>query len=83
MKKHRYDSIVEGVGLDRITANFDEAMIDEAECVNDQGTLGPLFIFTAFVHLFLLCLLIIALFLLLQMTSCIFISLYLNSYHYL
>ena len=29
VKKHRYDSIVEGVGLDRITANFDRAVIDD------------------------------------------------------
>ena len=65
VKKHRYDSIVEGVGLDRITANFDEAMIDEAECINDQGILGPLFTITAFIHLFLPFSLIIVLSLLL------------------
>lgn len=35
-RKHRYDSIVEGVGLDRITANFDKALIDSAESVSDQ-----------------------------------------------
>lgn len=36
IKKHRYDSIVEGVGLDRITANFDRAKIDSAVTVADQ-----------------------------------------------
>jgi cysteine synthase A len=36
VKKHRYDSIVEGVGLDRVTANFNRAMIDDAELVTDQ-----------------------------------------------
>jgi len=36
IKKHRYDSIVEGVGLDRITANFDRAKIDTATAVTDQ-----------------------------------------------
>ena len=36
IKKHRYDSIIEGVGLDRITANFDRAKIDSATMVTDQ-----------------------------------------------
>ena len=36
VKKHRYDSIVEGVGLDRLTANFNLALIDDAERINDQ-----------------------------------------------
>ena len=36
LRKHRYDTIVEGVGLDRITANFDAADIDSAEMVSDQ-----------------------------------------------
>jgi cysteine synthase A len=36
MKKHRYDSIVEGVGLDRVTANFSKALVDSGECVPDQ-----------------------------------------------
>ncbi len=35
-RKHRYDTIVEGVGLDRITANFDQALIHSAESVSDQ-----------------------------------------------
>ena len=41
IKKHRYDSIVEGVGLDRVTANFSQALdsIDSAECVPDQEIL--------------------------------------------
>jgi cysteine synthase A len=36
IRKHRYDSIVEGVGLDRLTANFKEALIDDAYQINDQ-----------------------------------------------
>lgn len=36
LKRHRYDSIVEGVGLDRVTANFKQAIISEAVCVSDQ-----------------------------------------------
>ena len=36
LRKHRYDTLVEGVGLDRITANFDAADIDSAETVSDQ-----------------------------------------------
>ena len=39
IKKHRYDSIVEGVGLDRITKNFNLAMIDNAYSVTDQEVL--------------------------------------------
>ena len=39
IKKHRYDSIVEGVGLDRVTRNFSSAIIDSAECVSDQEML--------------------------------------------
>ncbi len=35
-KKHRYDTIVEGVGLDRVTANFQNAQIDFAERITDQ-----------------------------------------------
>lgn len=36
IRKHRYDSIVEGVGLDRITRNFDAALIDTGVRVTDQ-----------------------------------------------
>lgn len=36
IRKHRYDSIVEGVGLDRITQNFNEALIDSAFKIEDQ-----------------------------------------------
>jgi cysteine synthase len=39
IKKHRYDSIVEGVGLDRITKNFNLAVIDDAYSVTDQEVL--------------------------------------------
>lgn len=36
VKKHRYDSIAEGIGLDRLTNNFKEALIDDSELVHDQ-----------------------------------------------
>ena len=36
VRKHRYDSIVEGVGLDRVTENFKKAVIDSAEKIMDQ-----------------------------------------------
>ena len=39
IKKHRYDSIVEGVGLDRITKNFDMGMIDDGFTSDDQEIL--------------------------------------------
>lgn len=39
VRKHRYDSIVEGVGLDRITANFEQAVIDDAYQIADQELL--------------------------------------------
>lgn len=39
LRRHRYDSIVEGVGLDRVTQNFEEALIDDAYCVSDQQIL--------------------------------------------
>lgn len=38
-RRHRYDSIVEGVGLDRLTANFSAATIDSAYQVADQELL--------------------------------------------
>lgn len=40
IRKHRYDSIVEGVGLDRVTKNFELALIDDAETVSDQEVLN-------------------------------------------
>jgi cysteine synthase A len=39
LRRHRYDSLVEGVGLDRVTANFERASIDTAVRVSDQDTL--------------------------------------------
>ena len=39
LRKHRYDSIVEGIGLDRLTENFQLAMIDSSEKVSDQEAL--------------------------------------------
>lgn len=40
IKKHRYDSIVEGVGLDRITKNFQKAIIDSGYTISDQEILN-------------------------------------------
>jgi cysteine synthase len=39
MKRHRYDTIVEGIGLDRVTKNFELALIDSAVRVEDQESL--------------------------------------------
>lgn len=36
LRKHRYDSIVEGVGLDRLTSNFSKAIIDDSYKSTDQ-----------------------------------------------
>lgn len=38
-RKHRYDSIAEGIGLDRVTANFEKAIIDGGIRVLDQEAL--------------------------------------------
>lgn len=38
IKRHRYDTITEGVGIDRLTANFQEAQIDDAYRVSDKET---------------------------------------------
>lgn len=39
VRKHRYDSIAEGIGLDRVTANFQQALIDDGLLVSDQNML--------------------------------------------
>lgn len=39
LQRNRYDTIVEGVGIDRITANFECAIIDDAIRVSDQELL--------------------------------------------
>lgn len=39
VRRHRYDTIAEGIGLDRITANFAEARVDDAFAVSDQEAL--------------------------------------------
>jgi len=36
VRRHRYDSLAEGIGLDRMTANFQEARVDDAFRVTDQ-----------------------------------------------
>lgn len=35
VRRARYDTVIEGVGLDRLTSNFARAAIDEAESVSD------------------------------------------------
>ena len=39
IRRHRYDTIVEGVGLDRVTKNFDKSCIDYAIRVSDQSVI--------------------------------------------
>eukprot|EP00978_Attheya_sp_CCMP212_P011049 scaffold26962_cov48-Attheya_sp.AAC.6 len=39
LKRHRYDTIAEGIGLDRVTQNFAGATIDHAIQVSDQEAL--------------------------------------------
>ena len=36
LRKHRYDTIAEGIGLDRVTANVALAAVDDAVAVADQ-----------------------------------------------
>lgn len=38
-KKHPFDTLVEGVGLNRITKNFEKAIIDDAFTVSDVESL--------------------------------------------
>lgn len=38
VRRHRYDSIVEGVGLDRLTRNFRQALVDDGCRVSDGET---------------------------------------------
>lgn len=37
--KNPFDTVIEGVGLNRPTANFNEAVIDDAEKVSDEEAL--------------------------------------------
>jgi len=39
IRKHRYDSIAEGIGLDRVTTNFSKAKIDTGFKISDQEAL--------------------------------------------
>ena len=39
MKRNRYDSIVEGVGIDRLTLNYLQAKIDDSITIFDQDLL--------------------------------------------
>ncbi|KAG5187667.1 putative cysteine synthase [Tribonema minus] len=36
VRRHRYDTLAEGIGLDRVTANFAKATIDDAFAISDQ-----------------------------------------------
>jgi hypothetical protein len=36
-KKHPFDTLIEGVGLNRMTDNFERASIDDAFTVSDEG----------------------------------------------
>lgn len=36
IRRHRYDTIIEGVGLDRVTSNMRHALVDDAFQVSDQ-----------------------------------------------
>ena len=38
-RRHRYDTIIEGVGCDRITANFATAQVDDALRIEDEESL--------------------------------------------
>jgi cysteine synthase A len=38
LRRHRYDTLVEGVGADRVTSNFARALIDDAIRVPDEET---------------------------------------------
>ena len=42
LRRHRYDTLAEGIGLDRVTRNFDMGLdsIDCVICVSDQEALG-------------------------------------------
>jgi cysteine synthase A len=35
--KHPFDTVVEGVGLNRMTDNFENAIIDDAFTISDEG----------------------------------------------
>ena len=36
--RNPFDTVVEGVGLNRITQNFEKALIDDAFTIQDEGT---------------------------------------------
>jgi len=38
-RRHRYDTVMEGVGCDRVTANFQAALVDQAYRINDDESL--------------------------------------------
>lgn len=39
-RRNRYDSLVEGVGLDRVSANYERAAVDDAFAVGDDETVA-------------------------------------------
>ena len=53
VRRHRYDTIADGVGLDRVTANFSEARVDDACRVSDADALTMAHFLLRFEGLFL------------------------------
>lgn len=53
VRRHRYDTIADGVGLDRVTANFRAARIDDALRVTDADALVMAHFLLRFEGLFL------------------------------
>ena len=39
-RRHRYDTMMEGVGIDRVTANFGRALVDDAVRVDDSESIA-------------------------------------------
>lgn len=39
-RRHRYDTMMEGVGIDRVTANFGRALVDDAVRVDDTESIA-------------------------------------------
>jgi cysteine synthase len=40
VRRHRYDSLVEGVGLDRVTKNMAQSKVDHGYCISDQDAVN-------------------------------------------
>ncbi len=55
IRRHRYDTLAEGIGLDRITANFAKAQIDNVYRVEDNAALRMAYILLRHEGLFVGC----------------------------